>query len=118
MALSLKFTNDAFPPGTEFHLEGVGLVINGEEQELTEEQEHGFIATNRVTIQDSTANSEMYEISGDALVGSVADSLGIDPAEISDVAPVLVVEQPVVDETVEQPVTTEEPQTVELGGDV
>lgn len=93
MALTLKFTNDAFPPGTIFALEGIGAIKNGEPLELTEEQEHQYVAAHRTLVEDSTKNSEMWEVTGTPIVSSVKDSLGVDPAEISFEAQPTVVEE-------------------------
>jgi hypothetical protein len=103
MALTLKFQNDAFPPGTVFALEGIGAIKNGEAMELTEEQEHGFVAAHRILVSDSVADSDMWEVTGTPSVTSVKDSLGVDPAEISFEAVPTLVEEPTDDKTVEEP---------------
>lgn len=84
MSLSITMKQDAFPDGTEFHVEGIGVIKNNETVEITEEQEHAFIAANRTLIADSMEGSEIFQVSGSPIVTSVKDSLGVDPAEISD----------------------------------
>lgn len=76
MPLTVTFTNDAFPPGTEFSLDGVGVLKNGEATVLTEEQEREFASTNRVLVQDHLKDSEHYKVEGSPTVTSVEQVLG------------------------------------------
>jgi hypothetical protein len=110
MALTVTFKNEAFPDGTVFHLEGVGALVNGEAVELNEEQERGFIAANRTTLQESTGDSEMWEVTGNPLVSSVEEVLGVKPEEIST-TPVLTVVPPQEEENANAE------KTLDLGGD-
>jgi hypothetical protein len=40
--MKVTFNNPAFAKGTEFEIPGVGLVINGEEIDITKEQQETF----------------------------------------------------------------------------
>lgn len=83
MGLTVTVTNEAFPPDTEFEISGVGLVVNGQPTELTEDQERAFIARNGVSLVDATGEGEASTVTGSASV-TVEDVI---PSDISDTAP-------------------------------
>lgn len=113
MPTTIKFTNDAFPPDTEFSVEGIGILKNGVAKELTEDEERAFAASTRSLIHESSKDSEMFEVTGTPLIATIKDAIGIDPEEITVEAPVVVVENNTPENT-----TTNLPETLDLGGDV
>lgn len=108
MTTTIKFTNDAFPPDTEFSVEGIGVLKNGQAKELTEDEERNYAASTRGLIHEHAKNSEMFEISGTPSFTSIKDAIGVDPEEITyEVAPPVVA---VANDNVEQM------KTIDLGG--
>lgn len=85
MSLTAKYTNDAFPSDQEFGLEGVGVFVNGQAREVTEDEERAFVASNRTTFEEWVKDNESWEVSGSGYVTSVKDVLGVDPEEITNV---------------------------------
>jgi hypothetical protein len=83
MTTTIKFTNDAFPPNTEFSVEGIGVLKNGEAKELTEDQERDYAASTRSLVHETAKDSEMFELSGTPAFTTVKDAIGVDPAEIT-----------------------------------
>jgi hypothetical protein len=113
MPTTLKFTNDAFPPDTEFGVEGIGVLKNGQAKELTEDEERAYAASTRSLIHESCKDSEMFEVSGTPTFTSIKDAIGIDPEEISFVT--TEVTTPV--DAVETNVPENQSEKLDLGGD-
>lgn len=53
MALKLTVKLDSYPEGTEFGINGLGLVRNGETIEITPEMEEAYFQENGYTLEDS-----------------------------------------------------------------
>lgn len=87
MPLTVKYEHPDFPTDQEFDIAGIGVVTNGEEKELTNEEEIAFITSRRLTVRDGFEDDERMTISGTTSVqNGVEGALGVDPETISDTA--------------------------------
>lgn len=66
MALTVKVTNPAFPDDTEFTIMGLGAFQNGEEREVTKEEEQAYVDATGHTVRDGLADTNMFEVKGTA----------------------------------------------------
>lgn len=76
MALSVKVQNDAYPADTEFEIMGLGVFTNGQEREVTEDQERAFVSMNQKSVEDALGQGDSVSFSGSSAIENIDDVLG------------------------------------------
>lgn len=64
MALTVKVDHPDFPADTELAIEGLGVFKNGEEREVTDEQEQAFVNARGMHVRQGTENDPFVSVSG------------------------------------------------------
>lgn len=63
--LRAKIQHPDFPEGYEFSVEGLGIFKNGEEREVTAEQEQSFVNVRRSHVKDALKDHPHLSVSGE-----------------------------------------------------
>lgn len=114
MAYTLKIEHPDFPTGddaTEFGVNGLGRIKNGESLEIDEDMERSFVASRGKTVEDAFKDTPGFELSG---------SSTINKDELEQLLPPVPVEEEVPAETQGQQVmyeNTATSQDKQLGGE-
>lgn len=85
MALTVKVENDAYSGDTIFEIVGLGAFTNGEEREVTEQQEKAFVSMYQAPAEETIGEDGNVTVSGSSSIENMEEVLGTD---ISDTIPV------------------------------
>jgi hypothetical protein len=67
VSYTLKFEHPEFPPDSEFSINELGLFLNGQEREISEDEERLFVGVHGITIEDALQGNAVVAVSvGDA----------------------------------------------------
>jgi hypothetical protein len=96
VTINIKVGNDVYPDDYVFEVIGLGAFTNGEERELSEDEERSFVSMYQMPVIERIGENANVSVSGSPTVENLDDVLG------RNVSDTVAVEQPV-NEEVEAP---------------
>lgn len=112
MALSIKVQNDTYPDDVVFEVVGLGAFTNGEQRELTEDQERAYVSMYQMPVTEGIGENANVAVSGSPVVENIEDVVG---RNVSDTVAVEVPNEEETEETA-SPFRPAETTTTDEGG--